>query len=609
MSSIQILNIFLWQKNGHLRNLEFKENHVNVITGDSGKGKSSVLYIIDYCLLSSEAKGISKANIDSKVNWYGIRLKINGSVVTIARPSQSSGLVNTFFYSDKGDIPEQPFSNIKIDNLKAIINAAFGIDSELKVPYGGKFVRAGTRVSFRNFLSHCYQDQTTIVSPDYLYVRPSDKKFQERVQRTFKMALGVENASTSLIKSRLSDLEQRKLMLEKKRENLDRKRLTFHQELSDLAQEAVNVGALKEVPTESSSLLTALRDVVISSDLPQVQPDEVEKITKEIFSLKSKNKSYTNFLDATNDYTNESKLTEDALRAIDVINSNEQHIFRTEFSSSLVSHLQKELFKVREKIKSKKVAPFVGEVKEVVVENKKRIAILESRLNELKANGVIRANPREYFKYLGRLETKIDLYASDSTVVLEQDDEELDAKINQLRTELEDDRSRTEIAKRKLDSLINQRLKRLKLKGYEGFEALFVESEKIINLYSPEKDAFERMSDIGSASNYLYLHLAYFLSLHEVAKERHTSWMPSFMIFDQPSTPYFSTSGAPTDDIKSLDAVFMELNTFVRDMDVHGGFQIILLEHVEESHWKSLGLERFCLVDKELRENYGLVQE
>jgi len=609
MNSIQILNIFLWQKNGHLRNLEFKENHVNVITGDSGKGKSSVLYIIDYCLLSSEAKGISKANIDSKVNWYGIRLKINESIVTIARPSLSSGLENAFFYSDNGEIPDHPSNNIKIDNLKTIINAAFGIDTELKVPYGGKFVRAGTRVSFRNFLSHCYQDQTTIASPDYLYIRPSDKKFQERVQRTFKMALGVENASTSLIKSRLSDLEQRKLTLEKRRENLEKKRLTFHQELSDLAQEAVNVGALREIPIDSTSLLTTLRDVVISSDLPQIQSSEIDNISKEIFSLKSKNKKYTDFLDSKSDYTNEAKLTADALRAIDVINANEENIFRTDFSSALVSHLQNELFKLREKIKSKNAAPFVAEVKEIIAENKKRISKLESQIQELKISGSIRANPKDYFKYLGRLETKIDLYASDSSTSPDQDDEDLDDRIKQLRTELEDDRSRTEIAKRKLDSLINERLKNLKLKGYEGFEALFSESDRIINLYSSEKDAFEHMPDIGSASNYLYLHLAYFLSLHEVAKERNTSWMPSFIVFDQPSTPYFTTSGTPTDDIKSLDAVFIELNSFVHKMDDLGGFQIILLEHVEESHWKNLGLERFHLVDKELREDYGLILE
>ncbi|MDW7571264.1 AAA family ATPase, partial [Klebsiella pneumoniae] len=56
---MQITNILILQIDSTLRNLELEENKVNVITGDSGKGKSSILAIIDYCLLSSSSDGIS----------------------------------------------------------------------------------------------------------------------------------------------------------------------------------------------------------------------------------------------------------------------------------------------------------------------------------------------------------------------------------------------------------------------------------------------------------------------------------------------------------------------------------------------------------------------
>lgn len=82
---MQITNILIWQIDSTLRNLELEENKVNVITGDSGKGKSSILAIIDYCLLSSSSDGISKTNVDNFVNWYGIRLSINGKYFTICR--------------------------------------------------------------------------------------------------------------------------------------------------------------------------------------------------------------------------------------------------------------------------------------------------------------------------------------------------------------------------------------------------------------------------------------------------------------------------------------------------------------------------------------------
>ena len=61
---MQIKKLIIWQKNGVVRNFPFEENKVNVITGDSGKGKTAIIHIIDYCLLSTDAEYISKKNID-----------------------------------------------------------------------------------------------------------------------------------------------------------------------------------------------------------------------------------------------------------------------------------------------------------------------------------------------------------------------------------------------------------------------------------------------------------------------------------------------------------------------------------------------------------------
>ncbi|MGF6599679.1 DNA repair exonuclease SbcCD ATPase subunit [Paraburkholderia sp. GAS448] len=607
MNAIQIVNILLWQKNGILRNLELKENHVNVITGDSGKGKSSILHIIDYCLLSSEAKGISKANIDSKVNWYGLRLKINDNAITVARPSQENISESYAFYSENGLIPEAPSFNIKIDHLKRIINTAFGIDSDLRVPYGGKYIRAGSRVSFRNFLGHCYQDQTTIASPEYLYIKPSDNRFQEGIQRTFRMALGIESAKTSLIKAKLGELEQKKAAIIKKLEAFDKKRLVFSDEISSLALEAQDMGLLEDVPASSDLALTALKGLIASVDRPAPNIAELEDIERRIFSIRAKNKKYSDFLNVKNLYTLEAKLAEDALKPIDAINANPNLIFPSGFANDLISHLQSELTSTRKKLQTKKFAPFFGEVEEMIKSNSEEINSLEARAAALKSGSINRATPRDYFRYLGRLEAKVALYASEVNSPPEIDEEELDQQITQLRGELEDDNVRVEMVKRQLDDFINEKIVRLKLKGYDDFKAYFSESEKLIHLYSRNLDMFEKMPDIGSASNYLYLHLAYFLSIHQIAKLRGTTWMPSFLVLDQPSTPYFTTSGAPTDDIKSLDAVLVEMDSFVKSMDSYGGFQVILLEHIEESHWQQLALERFHLVDRELRGDYGLI--
>jgi hypothetical protein len=94
------------------------------------------------------------------------------------------------------------------------------------------------------------------------------------------------------------------------------------------------------------------------------------------------------------------------------------------------------------------------------------------------------------------------------------------------------------------------------------------------------------------------------MALHEVARGNHVPWMPGFLVFDQVSTPY--TLENP-DDIFSLDLALKELDIFVESMKRKGGIQVILMEHISESHWVNLKLNNFKLVDKELLNGYGLI--
>lgn len=45
--------LLLWLNDGRLRTLQFANDKVNVITGNSKTGKTAILEIIDYCLCGS----------------------------------------------------------------------------------------------------------------------------------------------------------------------------------------------------------------------------------------------------------------------------------------------------------------------------------------------------------------------------------------------------------------------------------------------------------------------------------------------------------------------------------------------------------------------------
>nr|WP_284503047.1 DUF3732 domain-containing protein [Caballeronia sp. AZ10_KS36] len=596
----------MWQKDGQLRDLEFKQNRVNVITGDAGKGKSSILFIIDYCLLASETKGISKTNIDSKVDWYGIRLSIDGKGLVIARPSEAQQESDRAYFGEDGIIPERPSFNVRIFNLKRILNNAFGIDPELKVPFGGKFIQANQKVSFRNFLAHCYQDQTTIIAPDYLYIRPGDGRYQEGIERTFRMAIGAENVKTALARSQLADLERKKAAQARKHAVYDKATHAFSDELAELGREAATFGLVDSFPDEPAEQVTSLRQALELADILPAQLKEADRIEAEIFELRAKNRRLVAFAESGDHHKKALREMADALKPTTLFDDGPQQVFPSFVAHQVVSRLRTELDEIEQAIRSRDSFPFLKEVQTLIDENEKRIGDLRTRQAALQESAAIPLSSQAYHKYLGRLEAKLELYAGRDDLQRPAMDEELDGPIRELQSTVEADRQKTAHTKEELNRRINARLTRLKLKGYEGFSAHFAERERLITLYAPDLSRAEKMPDIGSASNYLYLHVAYFLALHEIAKLRRVPWVPSFLVLDQPSTPYW-TDGKLTDDIVSLDVVLRELDQFVKEMDEYGGFQMIVLEHIEETHWVGLGLDRFHLVDRELRGDYGLI--
>jgi len=608
VSNIQISNIFLWQKNKILRNLPFRHNQVNVITGDSGKGKSSILYIIDYCLLASETKGISKTNIDSKVEWYGIKIAINGKELVIARPSEQYGEHDRAYFSENGEVPDKPILNIKIENLKQNLSRAFGIDPELKVPYGGRHVKAGTKVSFRNFLAYCYQDQNAIIASDHLFIRPADGRYQEAIERTLRMAIGVENVSTALARNRLTELERKRVTQTRKLDIYNKSVNAFTEEIQALSAEAKTLGILAEVPEKPEARMAALQQAVLESRAPVDRTKDIERIDNEIFSLTAKNRKLATFMENKDEYRKSLADMADALMPVSIFNDNAENIFPSSLANEVIFRLQRELADIKTSLRSRTTFPFLAQVDRLVTANEERLAELRKQQEVLSKHSAAQQNPNDYYRYLGRLEAKLDVYKQPDDQRPFEVDENLDNAILELQETIADNKQKVELSKQELNRLINDKLSRLKLKGYDGFSAYFSERERLLHLYAKDLSAsFEKMPDIGSASNYLYLHLAFFLALHEIAKIRKIPWIPSFLVLDQPSTPYFTTDGKPNDDIRSLDAALTELNDFVEAMDERGGFQIILLEHIEQKHWTALGLERFHLVDRELRDDYGLI--
>ena len=70
---MKIDEIVLYGNNDNVRRLDFSKKNMNIITGKSKTGKSSIGDIIEYCLGRTECK-IAEGVIKDNVAWYGLLL-------------------------------------------------------------------------------------------------------------------------------------------------------------------------------------------------------------------------------------------------------------------------------------------------------------------------------------------------------------------------------------------------------------------------------------------------------------------------------------------------------------------------------------------------------
>lgn len=109
--------IFLWSNHGEIRKIQFERGKINLITGKSGMGKTSIMEIIDYCFLSSKHK-IPHSIINENVSWYGVKFYINDNQFIICRKSPIGETVSNEYFFSNTIPPELPKKNIDSDDLK-----------------------------------------------------------------------------------------------------------------------------------------------------------------------------------------------------------------------------------------------------------------------------------------------------------------------------------------------------------------------------------------------------------------------------------------------------------------------------------------------------------
>jgi hypothetical protein len=277
--------IVLYSIGGQSRRIPFVRNGVNVITGESGTGKTAILDIIDYCLLASKHR-ISDSVINENVSWYGLELFANDQEFFVARKAPRGNHVsNEYFYTQVFDNDVDPEPNIAEADLRSLLESVFGIDERVTVPFGGKAIRAGSKISFRYFLLFNTVSQDIITNSEVFFDRQNEDRYREALPRIFDLALGIDDLENISAREKKDELTRELARLRRKANQISGSERLFDSETRDIARTAIQYG-LMDGKQENPTTVDIRRMIENAYNLPDTGwVQRYSQVSSQLFSI------------------------------------------------------------------------------------------------------------------------------------------------------------------------------------------------------------------------------------------------------------------------------------------------------------------------------------
>ena len=594
------------------RRISFGRNGVYVITGGSGTGKTAILEIIDYVFLASRHK-ISDSVINENVAWYGLELFINGKEFFLARRAPRGNHVSDeYFFSQNKEAYYQPEGNVSEGDLRTMLEAMFGIDDRVTVPYGGRAIKAGSKLSFRYFFLFNTVSQDIITNSSVFFDRQSEDRYREALPRIFDLALGIDDLANIAARERKDELSKELARIHRKASHLTATERMFESETREIARRAVGFGLLdgKNENVEISDIRRMISDTYAAPNIGWTQ--RYNEISSQIYALNKRIRTLEQFSQETSAYKQSLLDIEDTLRPIEALLENSDEIVKTEAFDTLISALKADLVEIKREISGKK--PLDGQVADIIKSLKAQKGKLVKELESTPPKPEALASEREKWLFIGETKGKLDAFSEPpiSSSTKGKTEADIQAEIDGIKVrDVEEERQKVVRGIEDVALDLKNKVK-LVLENYANYLPIFNYKEKKLEMRKPRSSLIE---NVGSSSNHMFMHLFHFLALHEIAIDRKSRFIPSFLILDQPSRPYYGdeektakVESLPKTDTAKITAAFDLLDGFVKDINERysSSFQMIVFEHVPVSIFEKL--ENVHLVER-FRDGTALIPE
>lgn len=613
-----ISKIYIWfDKDVKPRILEFDNNKVNVITGSSSTGKSNIYSIIDYCLLSWHPNIVYPV-INENAQWYGLEFYLNEEIYAIARKKPTVDVIPPDLFLLSGESFSKGFypssSNIHINDARKILDKAFGyIDHD--------------NLLFRSSFIFNALTENIITSPyDFLNFKFYNiKAFSDESKRQafIESVLTPDIEEYAKVSSEIEELYKKQQKYDRYKRSLDKSNDEFYRQLKELIGLCIQSKLLSESMQDLSEeeQIQTLEKLLNENTLPKEEQGKIDKALGELQKVHSRlTIQLANIKRAQTEqsaYIQSLIQVEDSLKPVRILRERLNEHSVNMWTSHVVNSLTNSLSKITDDKEKIENLPIVSET---TIENLKcQLEQIEERISLVTKQKGSLYQQVDKFKAIGTLEAKIgDLK------------KEWNNKVKKASKDVEifseEDIYRLSVLEQKKDALMQQRLNTIPELNkciqyiFDGFHYM----EHYENCYTKYDLKQERLmlndgksilnyDVIGSQSNYMFLHLSFFLGLHryffENIKVRHIG---QFLFIDQPSIPYYAGSDnvKTTDKEKLLDA-FKSINDFMKYVieEKKEQFQIILVEHAPEFYWTGENYLDYFVTKEQFTDGNALIPQ
>ena len=622
----KISKIILWPKNTKMaiRVIPFKEDFVNVISGDNARGKSTVLSIIDYCLASSKCS-IPIGLIRNFTRWFGIIVSYGEEEILLAREEPGVEVVSNNMYIQRGKkiaIPEQ--IEEENSNYRDIINELNKLAQLARFDLGDKGV--SQPASIRDLISLNFQPQHLVANPYALFYKADTYQNREKLITIFPYILGILDDELLGLKEELKDLKSREKALGRELEQRKDIANNWLSEVKSYYAIAFEFGLIDGDLNDSSSwspkdYIIRLRQALSRIDknvIPLIKVGASTKISQRLAELdekefqvaaqiqEKKEKLYLiqSIKTSNKDYGNDILVQNSRLEAVSWLKSNINNKHHCPFCGSKSTSakeyvdnyytLSNELSNL-----SRRVADSHRVFNKEITTINSDLNKLEMQINEIRTEKQILSQENEeyqkqhqvlnsIFRFGGKLEESLKNYDKISeNGDLEKELEKIKKRISEINKLLNQD-----VLDRKQKNILNQIS--ASIKHYAKiFEAEYCDDDIQLNIenltlkfVSGNREDF--LWEIGSGHNFMSYHISTILAIHEyLLTLADKNKVPTFIIFDQPSQVYFPELKKEelTEDeaVLKVKRIFKVLSEFKNR--TNSKVQTIIIEHAGENSW------------------------